>query len=255
MNIIHHHFECIDSTNTWAKEHVGELDSSSLTLITADMQTGGRGRFKRKWHSPPHVNIYATFCFFLENIKLDRICIGQIPQLLALSTAYCLEFLHFKPTLKWPNDVLLSGKKVAGILCETTSDPIRLGRWIICGIGLNVKMRKEDLDLIDRPATSLLVEATGKQTIEIELILKLIQDRFNGHLIRFLKEGFQPFFSDYVSRSCFKKGQPVRFHDNQNIIEGTFYSLNQDGSITIDLSQNVESKEDFLKTYYAGEFL
>lgn len=257
MNIIHYHFECIDSTNTWAKEHVEKLDPLSLTLITVDTQTGGRGRFKRKWHSPPHVNIYATFCFFLEKVHFDKTSIGQIPQLLALSTAYCLESLDFKPTLKWPNDVLLSGKKVAGILCETISDPMRKGRWVICGIGLNVRMSKNELDLIDRPATSLLVEAKEGNAPDLKLVLDLIQKQFNCHLIRFLKDGFQPFFSDYKKRSHFKKGQSIRFHDNQNMVEGFFHGLNKDGSLTLDLNQNAADKTeiDSLKTYYAGEFL
>ena len=238
MKIIRYHFDVIDSTNTWAKGHVDEFDSSALILVTATAQTGGRGRFKRKWHSPSGVNIYATFCFFVEFSCLDRVGVGHIPQLLALSTVSCLEYLHFQPKVKWPNDVLLSGKKVAGILCETTSGQDERGRWVICGIGCNVNMPQEELDLIDRPATSLLVETKEENSYDVESVLQLIQNAFRANLNRFLDTGFAPFFQDYQQHSCFKEEQAIRFHDNQHIVEGFFYSLNPDGSLTLRVKEN-----------------
>jgi BirA family biotin operon repressor/biotin-[acetyl-CoA-carboxylase] ligase len=241
MEIIRRHFDVIGSTNTWAKENAESFDPAALTLVTATEQTGGRGRFKRKWHSPPGVNVYASFCFFLDGTRLD---IGHVPQLLALSTAYSLEALGFQPLLKWPNDILLSGKKVGGILCETTAG--ENGRWVISGIGLNVNMSQPDIDQIDRPATSLMVE--GGCTLDVETVLKLVGTQFNRNLALFLQEDFRPFFPDYEMRSCFKKGGQIRFHDNQNSIEGLFYALNSDGSVTIEL------EESGLKTFYSGEF-
>src|SRR4051812_30203915 len=110
MNL--YHFEIIPSTNTWAKENTEKFDPAVLTVITANGQTGGRGRFKRLWHSPSGLNIYVTFCFFLGSEFFNTHSIGHVPQLLALSTAFCLEEFGFNPSLKWPNDILLSGKKV-----------------------------------------------------------------------------------------------------------------------------------------------
>jgi BirA family transcriptional regulator, biotin operon repressor / biotin---[acetyl-CoA-carboxylase] ligase len=242
MKQVRIHFQTIGSTNTWAKKHVEEFDPTTLVLITADTQTDGRGRFKRKWHSPPGLNIYATFCFFLDGARAD---VGQVPQLLALSTALSLESLAFKPLLKWPNDVLLSGKKVGGILCETTS--VLNGRFVICGIGLNVNMPKNEIEQIDRPATSLMIE--GGQDLAVEMVLDLVQQQFANNLNYFLIEGFTPFLEEYRKRSCFKEGDAVRFHDNQKIVEGFFYCLNADGSLTLRL------KDQSLKNFYAGEFL
>ncbi|WP_068470801.1 biotin--[acetyl-CoA-carboxylase] ligase [Candidatus Protochlamydia phocaeensis] len=239
---LHYHFETIDSTNTWAKKNVDQLAPEGITLITASEQTGGRGRFKRRWESPPDVNIYATFCFFVEPNRPD---IGHIPQLMALATVDVLEELEFAPSLKWPNDVLLQDKKVSGILCETVLAEQR--RCIICGIGLNVNMPSTLLKKINRPATSLLVES--QRSFEINPILKRLEESFGQHLARFLKEGFSPFFETFRAKSYFQLGQKVRFQDSQGPIEGLFETLETDGSVRLRLPNGIS------KAFYAGEFI
>jgi BirA family biotin operon repressor/biotin-[acetyl-CoA-carboxylase] ligase len=236
------HFEQIDSTNTWAKKHPDQWASTGVTLITASEQTAGRGRFKRLWISPPHLNIYATFCFWND---LQRSDMGHIPQLLAIAAAQTLEKQGFSPTIKWPNDVLLQQKKVGGILCETIIEQERQG--IICGIGLNVNMPLEILKQIDRPATSLLVE--GGHPFEVSHILDVLQQFFLAALNQFIAEGFAPFFPLFHQRSALKKGQLVRFHDHQTLIEAQFEKLHPNGSVELRLIDGNS------KIFYAGEFL
>lgn len=242
MKLIRHHFDTIHSTNTWAKEHVQMLSLEDLTLITASEQTQGRGRFKRVWVSPLGGNIYATFCFFVET---DWQNLGYIPQILAVSTAKTLAALGAKPSLKWPNDILLSQKKVGGILCETASHVDR--RCVICGIGLNINMNAEQLSQIDRPATSLFIEMG--LTFDSEAVLMTLVQHFQEDLNQFLNRGFALFFKEIEKYSSLIPGQKVRFHDNQRIVEGIFISLNPEGSITLLLT------DGSLKTYYAGEFI
>lgn len=239
---MHYHFETIGSTNTWAKEHIDQLATEGVTLITAHKQTAGRGRFKRRWQSPAGLNIYATFCFFIDVKRQD---IGHLPQLLALAAAHVMEDLHFTPSLKWPNDVLLNGKKVAGILCETVSAGNQ--RCIINGIGLNVNMPVNLLKKIDRPATSLLVE--GGVELNVQTVLKQLDQKFSSYLDCFMKEGFSQFFSDFQQHSFLKPGQPIRFHDNQALLEGYFEALHMDGSVQIRLLDGSSKK------FFAGEFI
>lgn len=236
------HFECIDSTNTWAKKHLDQWSPVGVTLVTASEQTKGRGRFKRQWCSPPHFNIYATFCFWFD---LQRRDLGCIPQLLALAAAKSIENKGFLPTIKWPNDLLLQGKKVGGILCESIVQQTRRG--IVCGIGLNINMPLEILNQIDRPATSLFVE--GGDVLEVEEMLELLQYFFLIALEEFMYKGFAPFFSVFQKRSFLKRGQTVRFHDNKNLIEAQFEQLNPDGSVKLRLPNGKS------KIFYAGEFL
>lgn len=238
----HIHFDQIDSTNTWAKQHPEEWDPNGVTLITASEQIAGRGRFNRQWVSPSNLNIYATFCFW---INIERTDIGHIPQILALAAAQTLEEQGFYPTIKWPNDLLLNNKKIGGILCETIIEKGKRG--IVCGIGLNVNMPLEILAKIDRPATSLMIE--GGNVYEIEVILKLLHDNFLVKLNTFLHQGFSPFFPVLQEKSALKRGEFVRFHDNQILLEAQFEQLHPDGSVELRLSDGT------LKIVHAGEFV
>lgn len=242
MEIVRHHFSIIDSTNTWAKLSAHQLDHAKLHLITADEQTGGRGRFNRVWVSPAGLNIYATYCFFIEKHSQR---LGNVPQILGISAARTLENMGFKPKLKWPNDVLLSHKKVAGILCEST--PYSDLLCIVAGIGLNVNMPIEMLEKIDRPATSLLVESG--QSYVVEDVLAQLSDQFSKDLDLFLEEGFHHFLAEYKQRIMTFPGQAIRFHDNRTVWEGQIHSINNDGSLNLQLADGT------IKHFIAGEIL
>lgn len=234
------HFEEIDSTNTWAKRNPQEWTDEGMTLVTASSQTAGRGRFNRIWMSPPHMNLYATFCFWMERERRD---IGHIPQLLALACAKVL--VGFSPKIKWPNDLLLGGKKVAGILCETIQEEKGLG--MICGIGLNVNMPQELLLSLNRPATSLWIEAGRK--FDREEILQELTRVFEEVLNHFKEKGFSPFFSSFQELFFFKPGQRVCFHWQEQLWEGWFEKLHADGSIELRLNEGNRRR------FYAGEFM
>lgn len=242
MQLEQFHFETLDSTNNWAKSHAVEFDHSAMTLISADEQTGGRGRFKRRWESPKGQNIYATYCFFVEENFSD---IGHIPQVMSLSASKILEALGCKPQIKWPNDVLLEKKKIVGILCETVT--VEQQRCIICGIGLNVNMPLELLQKIDRPAISL--KAICKVEFDVNFVLRLLSEQFLSDIDNFLQAGFGSFFQEYTKRFIFKKGEKVRFHDNEKIVDGQFESVNEDGSIALILP------DGHLKVFHTGEFV
>lgn len=223
------HFSQIDSTNNWAKENIAQWAKYEMAVVTAEEQTGGRGRFKRRWESPRGVNIYATFCFLVDQRRPD---IGQIPQLLAFSAGQVLEAYQFSPTFKWPNDLLISGKKMGGILCETLMEESLLG--IVCGIGLNINMEQAWIDQIDQPATSLFLEKGQKY--DVEAILNQLIELFANHLQLFFKAGFAPFFSDFKSRMQHRTGQNLSVQDGSRVWTGEYVGLNEDGSISIKLS-------------------
>lgn len=210
--------------------------------MTADEQTAGRGRFNRRWESPAGENVYATFNFFVEKHRTD---IGNIPQILSISAVEVLKKLGLQPLLKWPNDVLLNHKKVAGILCETTPYSDRL--CVILGIGLNVNMPLESLQKIDRPATSILVE--GGKSLEVEAVTNSLQSQFTQDLELFLEEGFHPFLVKYKSLLIHQINDKIRFHDNRAVQEGYFLSINNDGSLNLRLESGA------VKIYSYGEIL
>lgn len=227
-NVVRKHFLTINSTNTWAKEHAALLPRDKITLITADEQTDGRGRFKRPWKSPKGQNIYATFCFFIEK-SVTRV--ENIPQILAISTLQIVEKKGLHPKIKWPNDLLLNGKKFAGILCETCSVEDQL--CVILGIGININMPQSTLKEIDQPATSLMVEQGT--AFDVEGVLVEIERQFIENLGIFLKFGFDPFLD--VFKKCLTDAEGrLRVRIGKEVLEGVFDSISPDGSLNIKLA-------------------
>lgn len=132
--------DTVDSTQAYAKRHTWSPDA--LVVISAEEQTAGRGQFERIWHSEKGKNLLVTFAF--ETSVSD---LRPLAQLLSRSIATVLQNHGLPVTLKWPNDLLLSSKKCAGVLCEVSGSQVALG------FGLNVNQTTFPL-----PATSLALE-------------------------------------------------------------------------------------------------
>jgi BirA family transcriptional regulator, biotin operon repressor / biotin---[acetyl-CoA-carboxylase] ligase len=237
----HIHLDEVDSTNTWAKRKASFFNVKKLTLITAEKQSDGKGRQGRKWFSPSGENIYATLVFRLPESLHSP---GALTQVLAITTARLLEKEGFSPYIKWPNDLFLNKKKVAGILAETLL--LNNAPGIAMGIGLNVNMPASDLTFIDQEATSLFIES-GQHKNSCELAKKMTF-HFLENLKTFFSEGTGAFHSDLERYNLFRK-KPVLLKDGRNIWKGDFSSLNLDGSIQLKL----ESGE--YKTFYSGELI
>ena len=221
------YLDTIDSTNTYAKEHANEFPKDTMTCINAEEQTKGRGRFQRSWISPKGVNLYATFYFTLPKTTLHLISLSQV---MAMSLVYLLQKKGLKPEIKWPNDIRLSEKKLAGILSEIVFHQETVECFI--GIGINVNLSAESLKNIDQPATSLNVE-TDKNWDRKEL-LKELQDQFANDLLRFKKEGFAPFHDEFEDLLALK-GKTIRCFDGEKIWEGICHSITEEGQLNIAL--------------------
>lgn len=247
MKISRFHFTTIDSTNTWAKIHAQEFVKDHLTVVTAESQTAGRGRFNHRWFSPPKENVYASFCFFLDNyIPL----IANAPQVLALSAIIVLKQFGFDVQLKWPNDLILSKKKLGGVLAETVQ--VDNGICIIIGIGINILMEKEELKKINIPATSLNAEKNlicNEFNLTPEMIAALLIEQFNKDLQTLKTQGFHAFIETYRNSLCHKKNDLIQFHLFNEITQGRFESIHEDGSLNLVLNSGIS------QNYRAGEIL
>ncbi|MEC7839220.1 MAG: biotin--[acetyl-CoA-carboxylase] ligase [Chlamydiota bacterium] len=224
LKINHHSFKSISSTNTWALQNLNTFDTQALTVITAKEQSSGRGRQNRTWSSPGDTNLYATYCLFVDsNDSIKSIC--NIPQILAISCAETLSDLALNVQLKWPNDILVDEKKVAGILCETKRIDNKI--FVATGIGLNINMTDTILHTLDKPATSILAE-TGV-THPIESIELLLREKFIENIQLFFKSGFSTFHKKFNARLYHPP--EVRFHDNRSVVTGKILQLNSDGTL------------------------
>jgi BirA family biotin operon repressor/biotin-[acetyl-CoA-carboxylase] ligase len=148
------YFETIGSTNdealAWAS-----MGAPDFSLVIADEQTSGRGRMDRKWFTPPHAALALSL--ILRPTAIERAHPSRTTGLLALSLADSLLELGIAPQIKWPNDVLLGGKKAAGILVESSWMGERLDALVL-GMGVNV------LTASIPPAEGLLFPATSLET-------------------------------------------------------------------------------------------
>jgi BirA family transcriptional regulator, biotin operon repressor / biotin---[acetyl-CoA-carboxylase] ligase len=149
-----HYKESLDSTNGLAFQ-LALADAAEGTCVVAEAQKAGRGRLQRKWFSPYGKNLYLSV---ILRPSLHPSFVSPITFLSSLAVYDTLLQLGVTPALKWPNDVLVSGKKICGTLLELSTEA-DLVRFVIVGIGLNVNMKREEMeDEIRSKATSLHME-------------------------------------------------------------------------------------------------
>jgi len=152
-------FGTMSSTNTYASEHFDEL--ANCDLIVAEEQTHGRGRLQREWYSP-RGNVYASFV--IKELFGTPFQATVISSLSVLATIRKCE-PSIPAVIKWPNDILVNGKKICGVLCEGV---IRRGELagMICGMGINVNTKAEGLAGISQPATSIIAECRREVNVK-----------------------------------------------------------------------------------------
>ena len=198
MEIIEFHFPHLSSTNSYAKEHLSNFQRDKITLISADEQTAGRGRYGgRRWVCPKGEGLLLSFVFFIPEEQQEPLSLTHV---LSLSVVEVLKSFGVEGKIKWPNDVLVRGKKIAGILCETVHLPPSFG--VVIGIGLNVNMPLETLQEVGQPATSLL-DQLGKK-VDVGVVKEALIASFSSKLDLFLQKGFAPFQQEFRHYLLFK---------------------------------------------------
>jgi BirA family biotin operon repressor/biotin-[acetyl-CoA-carboxylase] ligase len=188
-------FPVTDSTNTQAMELAGK-GGAHATVVCADAQTSGRGRLGRKWESPPGVNLYLSL---MLRPPVDPIQAPALTLVTAVALAAAVEDVSgLRVALKWPNDLLIEGRKVAGILAEMSADPDRV-RHAVIGVGLNVNAESSAFPgELREKATSLKILA-GRAFRRVEVLARFL-DSFAECYGAFLSGGFKSLLPDWNRR-------------------------------------------------------
>jgi BirA family transcriptional regulator, biotin operon repressor / biotin---[acetyl-CoA-carboxylase] ligase len=223
-----HYFIKLDSTNSHARR-LAEQGAQAGEVVIAESQTQGRGRLGRPWVSPPHVNLYLSI---ILRPKLPPVNAPQITLMAAVALAEALSaFIPVLPAIKWPNDVLAGGKKLAGILTESVCHGERID-FVILGIGVNINYPAESMpDAIRKRATSL-ISLTGASVSRESVVRRLIQDldRCYGELE---ETGFQSLAPRWEARFELR-GKKVRVEMTDRIIIGTARGIDRDGALILE---------------------
>ncbi len=220
------HFFKTGSTNTVAME-LGFAGEPEGTVVVAEAQTAGRGRSGRSWHSEKGAGLYFTV------LLRPRLAPAQAPLLTMLAGvsahAAIAAQTGLQPELKWPNDLMVGGKKLGGILTEMHAEPNAM-RFVIVGIGINVNQEKFPAELASI-ATSIRKE-TGRMSYRLELLARLLA-QFESDYNRFLREG-PTFVTDrFEFVSSFTRGRRVRVDTGVESYVGTTAGLSPEGLLLI----------------------
>ena len=236
-------YDVVSSTNDLAREWAGK-GATSGSLVFAEQQTAGRGRLKRHWRSASGKNL--TFSIIIEHdIPLERLGLAVIGAAVAIGNT--LESTYgLMPQIKWPNDVLIDGRKVSGILFESehTRSLTTDTRRIIAGIGLNVNQTSFEGDF--RTAPTSIANALGRSVSREQLLgdLLLSLESELGDMDRLKDEELHLKYQQHLKGI----GGPVCFklHDGADRIDGIAAGIDRHGALEI-------MTADGMKTFAAGE--
>ncbi len=230
MNLFY--LEEIDSTNKYAKEHIQNL--SDKTVVYTFNQTNGRGRLERKWSYLGKDNIYASVV--LKPSEEMREVYSNLTQYLCVVLAQTFEEYGVEPKIKWPNDIQINSKKISGILAEGVIEKGKL-EGLVLGFGINLNTKKELLDKINQPATSLNIE-TGED-IDKEIFLKKLLAKFCLMYDKFIETGFLLIKEEYLKRAGFlNKEISVKVFDRT--VSGIAKDITDNGALRLIDKQNKE---------------
>jgi BirA family biotin operon repressor/biotin-[acetyl-CoA-carboxylase] ligase len=222
---IHHYFKT-DSTNNVAMR-LGEGGEPHGAVVIAEEQTGGRGRAGRSWISEKSAGIYCTLLLRPAIPPAHAPLLTLVAGLAARDAA--AEELDGAPDIRWPNDLLVGGRKFAGILTEMHAEPDRI-HYAVVGIGVNVNQSKMPAELA-QIATSLRIE-TKKSHSRFELLVRLLR-QFDRYYNQFLAEGAAPIVKRFAEVSSYFRGKRVRITTSAGSFTGTTAGLEPSGVLRV----------------------
>jgi BirA family transcriptional regulator, biotin operon repressor / biotin---[acetyl-CoA-carboxylase] ligase len=231
-----YHFFKIDSTNTVAMQ-LGERGEPHGAIVLAEEQTAGRGRAGRKWISEKSAGIHCTVLMRPPIAPAHAPLLTLVAGLAARDSA--AEELDTLPDIRWPNDLLVAGRKFCGILTEMHAEPDRM-HYAAIGIGVNVNQTRMPAELAPI-ATSLRMQ-TGKIHSRLEILIRLLHhlDRYYN---QFLAEGAAPLLRRFAEVSSYFQGKRVRITTAGESFTGVTAGLEPSGvlRVTRDDGRGVES--------------
>lgn len=224
--------EELSSTNTYLMDKESKQTING-TIVLAEKQTKGKGRKDRVWHSAPDSNL--TFSILLTKDKLLFKNSNLINFAAALAISYSIENLYqLKTELKWPNDVLINGKKTSGILIEATSQGNKIERMVI-GIGVNVNQNSFQ-GTFNYPPTSIKIELD--RNVEREKLLAEILNNFEL-LLEKIKKDNNTIIDDWKTK-CNMIGSRISITENETEKYGIFYDVDNEGFLLLKTKDGIE---------------
>jgi BirA family transcriptional regulator, biotin operon repressor / biotin---[acetyl-CoA-carboxylase] ligase len=232
-----HHYYKTGSTNTAAMAAAAEGVAEGSVFL-AEEQTAGRGRGAHSWQSERSAGIYCSVVL-RPALPPSDVLVMALAAGLAVRAAIEQVDARVHADLKWPNDVLIEGKKVCGILTEMNAEATRV-RYIVVGIGINVNHAQFPKGL-ENEAISLRM-ATGSEWSRVELTVALLKslDREYRLLVE-SPEARQSILRRFTEHSSWVQGKQVKVEDTGSKIEGTTEGLDERGFLQVRTAQGLKT--------------
>ena len=223
-----------DSTNEWCKR-MSKEGAEHGTLAVAEFQSAGKGRLGRRWTAPEGSSVMMSI---LLRPEFEPQYASMLTLVMGLSVAQAVKELDVEVSIKWPNDVVVSRKKICGILTEMGLENGKI-REVIIGIGINVNLEEIQDDLKDK-ATSLYLE-TGKK-YDRNRVIGLIMEKFEKNYEKFVKTCDLSLMLDDYNAMLANRSQPVRILDKLNPDEGIAIGIDREGELLVKVSDGAIRK-------------
>ena len=233
-----YYFENLESTNTIA-EQLAKQDAAEGTIVLANKQTGGKGRNSRVWYSPADCNLYVSIIVRPQAAKLHF-----VPFLAGIALVKTLGYLGLNADLKWPNDVLVSQKKISGILIQSSFEQNVLKNAIV-GIGINVNLTEFPSNL-EETATSMKRELG--YAIDRELLLASFLLEFESVYEKMNEVSWRDLKSEVEQHSSILRNCLVIVNENGKMFEGETAGLDFYGGLILQMGPE-------RKVIYAGDVI
>lgn len=214
-----------DSTNNWAKD-LSRQGAPHGTLAAAEFQSAGKGRLGRAWKAPEGSSVMMSL---LLRPSFEPVYASMLTLVMGLSVAQAVESLDIKTSIKWPNDVVVSRKKICGILTEMGLENGKI-REVIIGVGINVNTESFPEELTDK-ATSLRLE-TGKK-YDRNQVIGLVMGKFETNYEKFVRTCDLSLIQEDYNRFLANREQPVRILDKNQPFEGIALGVNEKGELLV----------------------
>lgn len=237
-----YHFYSVDSTNAFASRllaHGHRVPEG--TVIISESQTAGRGRLGRSWHSEREAGLYFS-------VVLEPKVPPSLAPLFTLATSVAMHNAIERDTrldvdIKWPNDLLVGKKKIAGILAEIRAE-VDMVNSMILGVGVNVNHERMPASIADR-ATSLRI-ASGRIQSRLEILIEFFEE-FESLYMTFERKGPRTIIDQWIKHSSFANGRKLEIHDGVRKVAGVTRGLNPLGALRI------EQKGGQIEEVYSGD--
>jgi len=222
----------IDSTNSEALRQI-QAGNTENRLVIAGAQTAGKGRRGRAWLSPKNSGIYLSLS---RRFSQDANALQSLSLVTAISVVQALQDLGATQLqLKWPNDVLHEGRKLAGILLELQHRAA--SRYVVFGVGVNRELSAETVSHIDRPATDLN-SILGDSPAAVAVIAALL-NRICANLMEYESSGFAVFQDRWNLLDCYRMCDIV-LHNGESRMIGKSLGVDASGALLLENAQGVQ---------------